>query len=63
MFWNGHTKDPFFLKVMRKVLEDMPEITWNLEREMVGLGLGDWPHMLPDSGDDEIDNKMGHVYD
>ena len=41
-----------FLKAMRKDLGDMPERMWNLERP---------PDLLPDSGDDEMDNEMGPV--
>ena len=42
----------FFLKAVRKVLEDMPERMWNLERDTVGR-----PDLLPDSVDS--DNEMG----
>ena len=37
-----------FLKAMRKVLEDVPERLWHLEREMVAWELGDPPDLLPD---------------
>ena len=40
---------------MRKVLEDVPERVWNLEGETVGWGLGDRPHLLFDSGDNDND--------
>ena len=38
---------------MRKVLEDMPEKNWNLER--------DQPDLLRDNGDVEMENEMGLV--
>ena len=44
---------------MRKVLEDMPERIWNLEREMVERVLGGRPDLLPVNEDDEMDNEMG----
>ena len=56
-----HTPRIFFLKAIRKVLVDMPEKTWNFEREMVGWRLDDQPDLLTDTGDDEMDNEMRFV--
>ena len=46
----------FFLKAMRKVLEDMPEIIWSFEREMVGWEPAERRDLLLDCGDsgDEV---------
>ena len=47
-----------FLTAMRKLLEEMPERLWNLEREMLVWGVGDRLDLLPDNGDDVMDDEM-----
>ena len=56
LYFGINTPRIFFLKAMRKVVEDVPERIWNLEKEMAGWKLGDRPDLLLDSSDS--DNEM-----
>ena len=53
--WRMNTPRSCFLRSIRTVLENTPGRIWNLEREMVGWGMGERLHLFFDTGDSDND--------
>ena len=58
-YFGMNTPRACFTRATREVLKDLPEGTWNPQREMLGWELGERRDLLPENEDVDMDKEMG----